>query len=59
MSGDAGVNQLDADRPEPIERTLFVVADQPRVSRHIRGKNGGKTAGRGHFAPSLVASDQD
>ena len=49
MGRDVGVDQLDADRPKPFERALFVGSDQARVARHIRSEDGSKTTGRGHF----------
>jgi len=49
IGGDRRINQLSADRPEPLQRALLISANQPRVSRHIRGKDRGETADRGHF----------
>jgi hypothetical protein len=49
MSSDTRIDQLRSDRPEPLECALLISSDQARVARHIRGKNGGETAGRGHF----------
>jgi hypothetical protein len=53
MTGYAGIDYLRPDRPEPLKRSLLVGADKPRVARHIRGENGGKTAGRGHFRQNV------
>jgi hypothetical protein len=50
MRGGGRINQLGADCFEASEGTLFVGANQPRVTRHIRGENGSKAAGRRHFA---------
>jgi hypothetical protein len=43
------VDDLAAMRLEAFVCAFLVPAHQARVARHIRGKNGGKTAGRGHF----------
>jgi len=48
MGGDLGIDQLAADRLEPRQRPLLIRADQPRISRHISGKDRGKTAGLAH-----------
>src|SRR5205823_10830278 len=40
--GDLAVDQLAPMRLEARERALLVGADQPRVTRDIRGKNGGE-----------------
>jgi hypothetical protein len=53
MGGDRRVDQFVADRPELFKRAPLVGSDQPRVSRRIRGENGGKAAGCRHFARSL------
>jgi hypothetical protein len=49
MRGDARIDQLNADRSEPSEGPQLVAADQPRVACHIRGEDGGKATGCGHF----------
>jgi hypothetical protein len=38
-------------RPEPLQRALFVDADQPRVTRDIGGKNGGEPTLHDNSAP--------
>jgi len=42
------VDHVDADRPQPVESTFLVCADQPRISFHISGENRGETAGCHH-----------
>jgi len=48
MGGDLRIDQLAADRLEPRQRPLLVRSDQPRVARHIGGKDRGETAGCSH-----------
>src|SRR5262249_54209297 len=49
--GDLGVDQLAPMRPEPLQRALFVDADQTRVTRDIGGENGGEPALHDNPAP--------
>ena len=46
--GDFRIEQLAPQRPERLEGAALVRADQPRIARHIGGKDRGKTAGGGH-----------
>jgi len=48
MLGDGRFNQLGADRLEAPQCALLVGSDQPRVTRHISGEDGGQTTGCGH-----------
>jgi len=49
--GDLGVDQLASMRPEPLQRALFVDADQTRVTRDIGGENGGEPTLHDNSAP--------
>ena len=46
--GDLRIDELAAQRLEAFERAFLVRPHQPRIPRHIGGKNRGKTAGSGH-----------
>jgi hypothetical protein len=49
MLGNFGVDCLAPMGLEPLKRSLFVSAHhQPRISRDIGGKNGGKATESGH-----------
>jgi hypothetical protein len=56
MRGDSRVDQFGADRLQAFERALLVGADQARVAGHIRGEDGGKTAGSGHGPDNDIAA---
>ncbi len=47
--GDFRIDQLAAQRLEPFERAFLVRPHQPRIPRHIGGKDRGETAGSGHL----------
>src|SRR5262249_11592661 len=51
MLGDFGVDQLASMRHEPLQRALFIGADQTRITRDIRGENGGEPALHDNPAP--------
>src|ERR671934_3154239 len=40
--GDFRLDQLAPVRAEPVDRALLIGADEPRVTRDIRGENGGE-----------------
>jgi hypothetical protein len=45
---DFRIDQLAQMRPEALVRAFLVRAHQPRVARHIGGKDRGETANSGH-----------
>jgi hypothetical protein len=50
---DLGVGQFAPQHFQAVERPFLIQPHQPRIARDIGGKDGGKTAGSGHFvAPS-------
>src|SRR3989454_4379736 len=52
--GDLRVDQLAPVRPQSRQRALFIGADQTRVTRDIRGENGGEPTLHGN--PALMIS---
>jgi hypothetical protein len=48
MLGNLRIDQLAAQRLEAFERAFLVGAHQPRIPRHIGGKDRGEAAGCGH-----------
>jgi hypothetical protein len=51
--GDAGLDQFGAVGGECGERAFLVLSHQPRVARHVGGKDGGKTALDAFFGHKL------
>jgi hypothetical protein len=49
--GDFRLDQLAPVRAEPVDRALLIGADEPRVTRDIRGENGGEPTLHGSCAP--------
>ena len=48
--GDLRIDELPTQRFEAFQRAFLVRPHQPRISRHIGGKDRGETAGLAHVA---------
>jgi len=55
MRGDRRVDQLGAQQLQPRQRALLVDAHQPRIARHIGGKDRSKAPRSRHFAAHVEA----
>ena len=53
--GDLRIDELTAQRFEAFERALLVRPHQPRIPRHVGGKDRGEAAGGGHLRTVLIS----
>src|ERR1051326_2721934 len=59
MLVDFRVYYFGSNRPEPIQRSLFISADKPRIAGHIRCQDGRETTGGVHAASQAARRKPD
>ena len=52
VHGDGRIDQVAAQRPEPLQRAIFVRAGEPAVADHVRDQDRSKFSRLAHGAPS-------